>query len=65
MKDLCKESGSHIECMVKAGVGLMVSLTERSVIQLYHLETFEYLQDINVASAIARTLNGKINILIG
>jgi len=57
-RDLCKESRSHIECMVKAGVGLMVSLRERSVIQLYHLETLEYLQDINVASAVTLTLNG-------
>jgi len=57
-RDLCKESGAHIECMVKAGVGLMVSLRERSVIQLYHLETLQYLQDINVASAVTLTLNG-------
>jgi len=45
---------------VKAGVGLMVSLRERSVIQLYHLETLEYLQDINVASAVTLTLNGAL-----
>jgi len=59
-KDICKESSSHIECMVRCGVGLMVSLSERAVIQLYHLETLEYLQDINVASAITRTLNGVL-----
>jgi len=46
--------------MVRCGVGLMVSLSERAVIQLYHLETLEYLQDINVASAITRTLNGVL-----
>ena len=49
--------------MVRCGVGLMVSLRDRAVIQLYHLETFEYLQDINVASAVTRTLNGKLQIL--
>ena len=47
---------------MKAGVGLMVSLRERSVIQLYHLETLEYLQDINVASAITLTLNGVLHL---
>jgi len=52
------ECASHIQCMVRCGVGLMVSLSERAIIQLYHLETLEYLQDINVASAITRTLNG-------
>jgi len=61
--DVCKECGSHIECMVRCGVGLMVSLRGRAVIQLYHLETLEYLQDINVASAITRTLNGLSCIL--
>ena len=50
--------------MVKAGVGLMVSLRERSVIQLYHLETLEYLQDINVASAITLTLNGLLHLCV-
>jgi len=48
--------------MVKAGVGLMVSLRERSVIQLHHLETLEYLQDINVASAVTRTLDGLLQL---
>lgn len=62
-RELCRESDSEvIECMVKAGVGLMVSLRERSVIQLYHLETLEYLQDINVASAITLTLNGVLHL---
>jgi len=63
-RDVCKESGAHIECMVKAGVGLMVSLREHSVIHLYHLETLEYLQDINVASAVTLTLSGELQLLI-
>jgi len=61
-RELCNESGSHIQCMVKAGVGLMVSLRERSVIQLYHIETLEYLQDVNVASAVMLTLNGAFHL---
>jgi len=48
--------------MVKAGVGLMVSLRERSVVQLYHLETLEYLQDINIASAVTLTLSGVLSL---
>jgi len=50
--------------MVKAGVGLLVSLRERSVIQFYHLETLQYLQDINVASAITLTLNGLLSLSV-
>ena len=50
--------------MVKAGVGLLVSLRDRSVIQFYHLETLQYLQDINVASAVTLTLNGALSLCL-
>lgn len=57
--ELCKDSsGSRIECMAKAGVGLMVTLRGQAVVRLYHLETFENLQDISVTSAITRMLDG-------
>jgi hypothetical protein len=48
--------------MAKAGVGLMVTLKNRAVVQLYHFETFEHLQDISVASAITRMLEGLLKL---
>ena len=47
-----------IESMVKAGVGLVVSFRNCSLIRLYHLETFQHLQDINIASSVRRLLEG-------
>ena len=47
-----------IECVVKAGVGLLVSFQLKSVIRVYHLETFDHLQDINIASAVHQLLEG-------
>lgn len=48
-----------IECMVKAGVGLLVAFSSRAVIRLYHLETLQHLQDISIASAVTPLLEGK------
>jgi hypothetical protein len=49
---------AHIKFMVRAGVGLFISFTKIAVIQLYHMETFDHLQDINVASSVARSISG-------
>jgi hypothetical protein len=57
--DLCKDTGGHIECMVKAGAGLLVSVKDRAVVRLFHLETFEPLQDISVASVVNIMLDGQ------
>ncbi|CAH1774827.1 unnamed protein product [Owenia fusiformis] len=45
--------------MVRAGVGLWVSMKGESVLRLYHLETFQHLQDINIASAVHRVISGQ------
>ncbi|CAD5117935.1 DgyrCDS6679 [Dimorphilus gyrociliatus] len=55
LKD-CEES---IKCVVNAGAGILVSYENSAVIKLYHRETFEYLQDINVASAIQTVAKDK------
>ncbi|XP_078695559.1 rho guanine nucleotide exchange factor 10-like isoform X20 [Branchiostoma floridae x Branchiostoma belcheri] len=47
-------SAEHI---VVSGVGVWVSLQNKSTIRLYHTETLEHLQDINVASTIHRMLD--------
>jgi len=46
--------------MAKTGVGLMVTRKNQATVQLFHLETFEHLQDISVASAITRMLEGMV-----
>lgn len=40
--------------MAHSGIGLWISLKNSSTICLYHTETFKHLQDINIASNIAR-----------
>lgn len=49
-----------VECMVKAGVGLMVSFRGHGVIRIFNQETFHHLQDINIASSVAQILDGKV-----
>ena len=56
---------SAIQCMVKAGVGLLVSFQDKSVIRVYHLETFDHLQDINIASAVYQLLEGSNRLISG
>ncbi|XP_064642020.1 rho guanine nucleotide exchange factor 10-like protein isoform X2 [Lineus longissimus] len=51
----------HIKFMVRAGVGLFISFSKIAVIQLYHMETLDHLQDINVASSVARSKSGPTN----
>ena len=52
----------EVLCMVKAGVGLMVSFRGRGVIRIYHQETFNHLQDVNVASAVTQILEGNVTV---
>ncbi|XP_013394139.1 uncharacterized protein LOC106161669 [Lingula anatina] len=45
--------------MVQSGCGFWISFKEESLIRLYHVETFQHLQDINIASAVTRALKHK------
>ena len=49
------QSGA-IQGMAHSGVGLWISLSQSSIICLYHTETFRHLQNINIASNIHRFL---------
>ena len=62
---MASSDDSAIQCMVKAGVGLLVSFHNKSVIRVYHLETFDHLQDINIASAVYQLLEGSNRLISG
>lgn len=44
--------------LTRAGVGLWVSYEDQPLIHVYHLETLNQLQDVNVSSAIQKALTG-------
>ncbi|XP_076046549.1 uncharacterized protein LOC143028404 isoform X2 [Oratosquilla oratoria] len=48
-----------VQLMAHSGIGLWIAQHNTSTICLYHTETFEHLQDINIASNVSRILNGK------
>lgn len=52
---------SEISDMVKSGVGLWVSYKDKSLLHLYHIETKQQLQEINVSSAVERVTTGNDN----
>ncbi|KAL5015085.1 hypothetical protein ScPMuIL_009355 [Solemya velum] len=45
---------AKILAMVRSGVGLFISYEDKSVVRLYHLESKEPLQEINIASSVER-----------
>ncbi len=55
-----EESGSRVNLMAHSGIGLWISMKGSPTICLYHTETFKHLQDINVASNVARILGPQI-----
>lgn len=50
---------NNVNLMAHTGVGLWVSLTQSSIICLYHTETFKHLQDINIAPHILRVTSSN------
>ena len=62
--DLSLSDGEVVSHMVKAGVGLLVAFQNKALLRIFHLETFQHLQDVNVASAVQKLLEGRsINVL--
>uniref|UniRef100_A0ABM0MRI6 Rho guanine nucleotide exchange factor 10-like protein-like n=1 Tax=Saccoglossus kowalevskii TaxID=10224 RepID=A0ABM0MRI6_SACKO len=47
-----------VQFMVKAGIGVWVSMRNKATIRLFHTETMQYLQEINIAAPIGRMLQG-------
>ena len=53
---LRKPSESHISRLARCGSGLWVSYENSYLVSLFHVETFKFLQEINIASNINRIL---------
>lgn len=50
--------------MVVAGVGIWIAFSSGSTLRLFHTETLEHLQDINIATPVHNTLPGKTNVTL-
>ncbi|XP_053316335.1 rho guanine nucleotide exchange factor 10 [Spea bombifrons] len=57
--DAHQEEGMVVSHMAVAGVGIWIAFTTGSTLRLFHTETFEHLQDINIATPIHNMLPGQ------
>lgn len=55
-----QEEGMIVSHMVVAGVGIWISFSSGSTLRLFHTETLDHLQDINIATAVNNILPGTI-----
>nr|XP_033794021.1 rho guanine nucleotide exchange factor 10 isoform X2 [Geotrypetes seraphini] len=53
------EEGMVISHMAVAGVGIWIAFTSGSTLRLFHTETLEHLQDINIATPVHNMLSGQ------
>lgn len=54
-----QEEGMVVSHMVVAGVGIWLAFSSGSTLRLFHTETLEHLQDINIATPVNSILSGK------
>ncbi|KAK6488977.1 rho guanine nucleotide exchange factor 10-like isoform X1 [Huso huso] len=54
-----QEEGMVISHMTVAGVGIWIAFTSGSTLRLFHTETLEHLQDINISTPIHNMLSGQ------
>ncbi|XP_057715226.1 rho guanine nucleotide exchange factor 10 isoform X2 [Corythoichthys intestinalis] len=54
-----QEEGMVVSHMVVAGVGIWIAFSTGSTLRLFHTETLEHLQDINVATPVNNILPGN------
>ncbi|KAL7380133.1 hypothetical protein ABVT39_012432 [Epinephelus coioides] len=54
-----QEEGMVVSHMVVAGVGIWIAFSSGSTLRLFHTETLEHLQDINIATPVHNTLPGN------
>ncbi|XP_067224054.1 rho guanine nucleotide exchange factor 10 isoform X2 [Chanodichthys erythropterus] len=55
-----QEEGMIVSHMVVAGVGIWISFSSGSTLRLFHTETLDHLQDINIATAVNNILSERI-----
>ncbi|KAF7657300.1 hypothetical protein LDENG_00029340 [Lucifuga dentata] len=53
-----QEEGMVVSHMVVAGVGIWIAFSSGSTLRLFHTETLEHLQDINIATPVHNILAG-------
>ncbi|XP_049595873.1 rho guanine nucleotide exchange factor 10 isoform X2 [Syngnathus scovelli] len=54
-----QEEGMVVSHMVAAGVGIWIAFSSGSTLRLFHTETLEHLQDINIATPVNNLLPGN------
>ncbi|XP_072222245.1 rho guanine nucleotide exchange factor 10 isoform X2 [Leuresthes tenuis] len=54
-----QEEGMVVSHMVVAGVGIWIAFSSGSTLRLFHTETLEHLQDINIATPVNNILPGN------
>ncbi|KAM4724485.1 rho guanine nucleotide exchange factor 10 isoform 2-T2 [Anableps anableps] len=54
-----QEEGMVVSHMVVAGVGIWIAFSSGSALRLFHTETLEHLQDINIATTVNNILPGN------
>uniref|UniRef100_A0A3Q3B5L2 Rho guanine nucleotide exchange factor 10 n=1 Tax=Kryptolebias marmoratus TaxID=37003 RepID=A0A3Q3B5L2_KRYMA len=54
-----QEEGMVVSHMVVAGVGIWIAFSSGSTLRLFHTETLEHLQDINIATTVNNVLPGN------
>ncbi|XP_056914247.1 rho guanine nucleotide exchange factor 10 isoform X1 [Takifugu flavidus] len=59
-----QEEGMVVSHMVVAGVGIWIAFSSGSTLRLFHTETLEHLQDINIATPVHHTLPGNHRVLV-
>ncbi|KAI1895821.1 hypothetical protein AGOR_G00110710 [Albula goreensis] len=59
-----QEEGMVVSHMVVAGVGIWIAFSSRSTLRLFHTETLEHLQDINIATPVHHMLSGQQRISV-
>lgn len=59
-----QEEGMVVSQMVVAGVGIWIAFSARSTLRLFHTETLEHLQDINIATPVHSMLSGQQRVLV-
>ncbi|XP_073955812.1 rho guanine nucleotide exchange factor 10-like protein isoform X5 [Choristoneura fumiferana] len=57
--ELKGDGDRSVRYLAHSGVGLWTACTESTFVSLYHAETFEHLQNIDIAADVARTIGAR------
>lgn len=57
--ELKGDGDRSVRYLAHSGVGLWTASTESTFVSLYHAETFEHLQNIDIAADVARTIGAR------